>query len=270
MAASGFVLNTFPWIWRQSAQECVEAQAACGYTAFEILLTAPHLWPADSARDSRRAFTALLERTGTRIVGLNAGGFDYNLASPARDVREHGISYVREAVDLAADLGADYVLISPGMGRALLPPPRTRLLAWFQASMAVLVPHAERRNVRIAVENIPFTFLPLAAELMDAVSGSPPERVGIIYDLANGFYAGEDPAAGLEQVRSRLVAVHLSDTTRARWVHSAVGQGEVPFERVAQAAISSGFAGPRVLEIVSGEPDVDIPSSASALRAAGW
>lgn len=192
------------------------------------------------------------------------------LASPAKDVRAHGIAYVAGAIDLAADLGGDYVLISPGAGRALLRPPRERLLGWFHESMQALIPQAERRGVRLALENIPFTFLPLAANLMEAIAQMPAASVSVVYDVANGLYAGEDPNAGLRLVRSRLEVIHLSDTTKTRWVHSAVGQGEVPFERLARTVRDCGFAGPRVLEIATADPDRDIASSVAALHDAGW
>jgi L-ribulose-5-phosphate 3-epimerase len=270
MASTSFVLNTFSYIWRQSAEACIESQAARGYREFEILLTAPHLWPSDADSATRQRLALLLERSRARIAGLNAGGFDYNLASPAQDVRAHGVKYVCGAIDLAADLGAAYVLASPGTGRALLAPPRAQLLGWFHGSMALLMRHAEKRGIRLVVENIPFTFLPLAEDLMSAIEELPEDRIGVAYDVANALYAGEDPLAGLARVSSRMAAIHLSDTSTDAWEHTAVGRGAVPFERLAQATRECGFAGPVVLEIVSRDPDREIDASAAELRRQGW
>lgn len=270
MAPTSFVLNTFSYIWRESAEACLEAQAARGFREFEILLTAPHLWPAEADAGTRRRLARLTERLRLRIVGLNAGGFDYNLASPAEDVRRHGVDYVTAALDLASDVGADYVLVSPGMGRGLLPPPHERLLDWFHASMAGLMRHAEKRGIRIVLENIPFTFLPRAGALMSALAALPPDRVGVVYDVANAVFAGEDPVDGLALVRSRLAAMHLSDTSTRAWMHAAVGRGSVPFESLAAALRECGFAGPRVLEIVSADPDREIDESVAALQDLGW
>lgn len=270
MTASDYVVNTFSYIWQKPVDDCIRHLARQGYRNFEVLLTAPHMWPADFDRSSRTKLTQLVRQLGARIVSLNAGGFDNNMVSPAANVRTSTLTYLSDAIDLAADVSATYVVMSPGMGRPLLGPPKEWLLGWFHSGMEVLVRHAESRGVQLLLENIPFAFLPGAEEIMDAIGEFPAERVGVVYDVANAVYVREDPIAGLQQVAPRLRLAHLSDTPLETWRHDAVGRGVVPFERFGAALRELRYREPVVLEIVSRDPDPEIKGSINELGRLGW
>ena len=270
MAAPRFAVNTFSYIWRFGIEACIEHLAKRRQHVFEALLTSPHLWPREFDQAARARLRETLERNEARIVSLNAGGVDNNLASAAADVRAAARVYLCDVVDLAADIGAPSVVMSPGTPRTLLPPPREWMLRWFLGEMETIVAHAERRGVQLLLENIPFAFLPRADELMSAIAGFPADRVGIVYDVANAVYVREEPLAGIARVASRLRLVHLSDTTLEKWEHAPVGRGVVPFEPIAAKLREMSFAGPLVAEIVSLDPDTEIPESIRALSRLAW
>ncbi len=270
MATKQYVINTFSYIWQRGIEDCVRHLGGQGYGQIEVLLTAPHLWPADIDSEGRRRLARVAEESGTRIVSLNPGGFDNNLVSPAQDVRASAHAYLEKVVDLAGDLGAKYIVMSPGMTRPLLPPPRQWLIDWFRAGMEPLAARAAKREVVLMVENIPYAFLPRADDLMAAIGGLPPEQVGIIYDAANAVFMREDPMKGLERVAPRLKMVHLSDTPLDTWRHDSVGRGVVPFEQFGVALRNLQFAGPVGLEIICDKPDEEIASSIAALAKLGW
>jgi len=270
MANDRYVINTFSYIWQRPINDCVRHLADLGFREFEVLMAAPHLWPADFDAAARRKLSALVHQLGARFVSLNAGGFDNNLVSPAQDVRTFAQNYLRNVVDLAGDLAAPYIVMSPGIARPLLPTPKEWMLKWFRSAMENLARHAEDRNVKLLVENIPFAFLPRADDLMAALGDLPSERIGVIYDVANAVYIREDPIKGLKAVAPRLDLVHLSDTPLDTWRHDAVGRGVVPFERFGTALRELRYDGPVVLEIISTNPDDEIRESVQALGRLGW
>lgn len=270
MAKPVYAINTFSYIWQRPAADCIRHLVGQGYTRFEILLTAPHLWPSEARRAARQDIVKLLMRDAAKVVSLNAGGFDNNLVSPAIDVREFAQRYLLDAIDLAADLNAGHVVMSPGVARALSPPPQVWLLGWFREGIEKLARRAETRGVRLLLENVPFAFLPLADDLMMAIEGLPVDSVGIIYDVANAVYCREDPCAGLTRVAERLHLVHLSDTPLETWRHDAIGRGVVPFRQFGEALRDIRYKGDVVLEIVSTNPDDDIRQSIEALGGFGW
>jgi len=265
-----FVVNTFSYIWTHPVGDCLAALADNGHLEFEVLLTAPHLWPSELDGAARRALRRWLLERGARIVSLNAGGFDNNLASPARNVRAFAQQYLRETVDLAADLGAGDVVVAPGMGRGLLPPARESMLGWFRDGLADCSEHARRRDIRLLVENVPFSFLPAVGQILDAIAELPSERVGIVYDVANAAFIREDPVAGLELACERIGLIHLSDTPLDAWRHDAVGRGVVPFARFGAALERTACCAPLVLEIVSPAPEQDLAASIAGLTAMGY
>jgi L-ribulose-5-phosphate 3-epimerase len=269
MNATDFAVNTFSYIWDRSFADTADHLADQGYRAFEVLLTAPHLWPSDCDATARRDLVRRLDARGLRVVSLNIGGFDNNLASPGADVRATSVALMGAAIDLAGDLGGADLVLSPGTARALSAPPKTWMVDWFHQAMETLVPRAEARGVRLLIENIPYAFLPDVVGIMDAIDGLP-ATVGVVYDVANGVYIREDPVAAIERIGDRLHLVHLSDTPLDVWRHAPVGQGVVPFGDIGAALRRVGYAGPNVLEIISDDPDTAIRASAETLVGMDW
>ena len=68
--------------------------------------------------------------------------------------------------------------------------------------------------------------------LMAALERYGDDGIAVIYDVANAVFIGEDLGAGLRRVQARLKLVHLSDTPREVYRHSAVGEGVVPFAEI--------------------------------------
>ncbi|SVE10957.1 uncharacterized protein METZ01_LOCUS463811 [marine metagenome] len=110
----------------------------------------------------------------------------------------------------------------------------------------------------------------MASDLSRVLDKLADERVGVVYDVANGFFAGEDPASGIQMLRDRIDLVHLSDTGRKHWRHDPIGTGEIDFEAVAKTIQSINFSGQSVMEIISSDPDRELPESQRRLAQWGW
>ena len=110
----------------------------------------------------------------------------------------------------------------------------------------------------------------LALDLLNILSEINHPNVGIVYDVANGYYAGEDPAQELRQLEGVLDLVHLSDTGRDEWRHDPIGTGGIDFSSVSEALGQIGFDGLSVMEIISPNPDRDLMKSWEILAKLGW
>jgi sugar phosphate isomerase/epimerase len=117
---------------------------------------------------------------------------------------------------------------------------------------------------------MPFAFLPDAESLMAALERHGDPRVAVIYDVANAVFIGEDPGEGLRRVQGRLKLVHLSDTPREVYRHSAVGEGVVPFADLPPVLDEVGYRDLPMLEIIAADPDHAIRASIERLEAIGW
>jgi L-ribulose-5-phosphate 3-epimerase len=133
-----------------------------------------------------------------------------------------------------------------------------------------LVPLAQEQGTAIFVENMPFAFLPRIEQMLQALDQYGDERIGVVYDVANGHFMKEDICDGLLACASRLRVVHLSDTNQSVYRHDAVGLGTVDFSPVPAMLEKLGFKQKPVLEIISEDPDAAIELSARRLVEMGW
>lgn len=268
--ASPFAVNTYSYIMSRTAEDCLGHLARQGYRVFELMLFPGHLWPAELDGAARRDLRRFIAAEGLEITTINMPNIDINLAAATAEMRDYSLARLAEAVELAGELGIPAVLIGPGKPNPLFPLPRQRMMDHLFAALDRLAPLAARCGTALTLENLPIAFLPDAEGLMAALDAYGDPAIGIVYDLANAVFHGEDPAEGLRLVRDRLRLIHLSDTTRERYRHDPVGRGIVPFAAIPAVLAEIGYGAPAVLEIISEAPDVDISASAERLVALGW
>ena len=265
-----FAINTYSYTASHTALDCLRHLAAQGYTDFELMIYPDHLWPAATDAAGRRALRAFVDGQGLRIVSLNMPNIDLNIAAAAEEMRRHTLGLLHAILALAGDLEVPGVVVGPGKANPLMPVPTERLIGHFFRALDELAPHAERVATRLYVENMPFAFLPDAEGLVAALERYGDDRITVIYDVANAVFIGEDLGAGLRRVQPRLKLVHLSDTPREVYRHSAVGEGVVPFGELPPLLDEVGYRDPPMLEIIAGDPDHAIRASVERLFALGW
>lgn len=269
-ATAAFACNTYAYTLSHKAEECLARLSDAGFSEFEVMMYPGHLWPPDTSAATRHSLRRLIAARGWRIVTLNMPNIDMNVAAASAEMRRYTLDLLEGIVLLAGELEAEGVVIGPGKANPLFPAPRERLAGHFFAALDRLRPIAQRAGTRLWVENMPFAFLPGVGELIDTLDRYGADDIGIVYDVANGHFIGEDPASALRACRSRLQLVHLSDTDRKTYTHSPVGAGDVPFRIVPPVLAEIGHKRRPVLEIISADPDRDIPASADRLVQAGF
>ena len=101
--------------------------------------------------------------------------------------------------------------------------PRDQLIGHFFRGLERLVPLAKKAGTRLLVENMPFAFIPGIADLMAALDQFGNDDIGVVYDVANGYFIKEDIGKGLKTAKPRLALVHLSDTNQQVYRHDPSG-----------------------------------------------
>lgn len=267
--APAFGCNTYSYTISHPATDCLSRLADTGFSEFEVMMYPGHLWPPDAGPAERKAVSRLIESRALSIVTLNMPNVDMNIAGASAEMRRYTLDLLRQIVQLAGDLGVPGVVIGPGKANPLFPAPRERLMGYFKAALDELCPLAEKAGTELWVENMPFAFIPDIEGLMQALDGYGNDRIGIVYDVANGYFIDEDIGGALRRCRKRLKLVHLSDTHRNVYRHDPVGQGSVPFRELPPVLAEIGYARRPMLEIISRNADGDILSSAEALVGMG-
>ncbi len=267
---SAFAVNTYSYTLDRRVQDCVASLAARGCAEFELMMYPGHLWPADTDAGQRRALRQSFASGGLAVSTLNMPNIDLNVAAADAAMRAYTLANLRAVVELAGDLGVPGVVVGPGKANPLMPAPAERLIGHFFAALDELVPLARRAGTALYVENMPFAFLPGIDALLAALDRYGDDGIGIVYDVANGHFIGEDVCAALRKCARRLRIVHLSDTGQKVYRHDAVGLGTVDFAALPAVLEEIGHRRRPVLEIIAADADRAIDGSAERLLAMGW
>lgn len=267
---AAFAVNLYSYTLGQTARAACESLAHRGYAEFELMMYPGHLWPADCDAAARRELRRFIETNGLVVTTLNMPNIDLNVAAPAAEMRAYTMGLLRGVVDLAGDLGVPGVVIGPGKANPLFPAPTERLMGHFYEALDELEPLARKAGTALYVENMPFAFLPGIDALLEALDRYGSDHIGIVYDVANGHFIGEDVGAALRKCRRRLRIVHLSDTGQKVYRHDTIGLGTVDFAPIPAVLAEIGYARRPILEIISTNADHDIDDSVRKLVAMGW
>lgn len=265
-----YALNTYSYTQSHTAENCLRHLSAQGVCEFELMMYPGHIWPLEMSSAERVAFREFYTEQGLTIVIANMPNIDLNLAAAAEGMREYSREILKSIIVLAADLAIPSLIIGPGKPNPLMPMPKKQMLDYFFMALDELVPFSRSHGLQILVENMPFAFLPDANSLMDALDEYGTEDIGVVYDVANGFFINEDIATGMQRCLSRLERVHLSDTGRKTYKHDPVGKGDINFLEVGQMLYKIGHTRRPILEIISFDPDTEIFDSIAQLDALGW
>jgi len=201
----------------------------------------------------RRKLRANLAESGLRF-SLHVPIHGLELGSPNPRAAAAALAEHLAAIDLAADLGADPVVFHPGgLPREYAVLPGSYQAAWnrLEFYLDVLVPHAEARGVRLALENkqkkAGRDLILTPEEHLRALEGRP--GLGACLDFGHLHTLGGDPVAYVRALGERLIHVHLHDNHGEGDEHLGLGEGTVPW-RVAVAALEEvGYQGALILEV---------------------
>lgn len=262
-------VNTMSFMWRTSAREALERLARAGYHRFEVMAQLPHLDPWMEPEEAK-AFGRFVRDAGLVVETINMPSLDQNLASASPQMRDYTVALFERLIGIAETIGATGVIVVTGRVNPLITPARKDLEGWFAEAFGRVVRAAGQAGVRLLLENIPMGVYPRADQLIGFADSLDSKSVEICYDIANAHFIGEDAAAGLRLVRSRLGIVHLSDTGRTAWRHDPVGQGSCDFRAFGAVLEEIGYTGTSMLEIVADPPVEHIVASHRRLAEWGW
>lgn len=260
-------INTMSFMWRASARDALDTLAREGYRRFEIMAQPPHFDPMMPPAQAK-AFARFLRDVGMTVESINLPSLDQNMGSASREMRDYSVGLYERLIGIAQVIGAEAIITVTGCVNPLIAPERADLEGWFEEAFTRVLRVAQRAGIRLLLENIPIGVFPTAAQMIAFADRIDSSDVGVCYDIANAHFIGEDVAAGVHAVQSRLGIVHLSDTNRDRWRHDPIGMGSCDFAAFAQALRDVGYDKTSMLEIVA--EDAVARTLESHRRAAHW
>ena len=270
MSALPLGVSTYSYVYTHKGLDAMMHMADLGVRGFELLTSPPHLWPPELTAEERREIPARLAERGLEIVSFCYPSMDTNFTSPSREIRQYTVDNYKRLIDVAGEWGVPIMLFLPGRVLSFFPAPYEWMMEWVVEAVRELAPHAKSAGVKLLMENIPFTFLPKMADVIKALDNAGEDSVGILCDVANAKFVGEDPSDALRLCKDRLGLVHVSDTPSSTFRHDPIGMGEVDFQAVAKTLGDLGYTGQTIFELVYNDPDPHLVDSMKKLEACGW
>jgi len=230
--------------------------ADLGYDGVALTLDHAHLDPFAPGL-ARRTAEVAARLTGLDLAVVVETGARYLLDASRKheptlvsdDGRDRRVGFLRTAVEVAADLGAEAVSFWSGA----VPPHVPAAAAWDRllSGCSAVVEHAERRGVVLGFE-------PEPGMLVDDLAGydrlhaqlGHPRTLGLTLDI--GHCRCNESLSVPECVRragARLVNVQIDDMRRGVHEHLEFGEGEIDFPPVLAALTDVGYSGLVAVEL---------------------
>ena len=190
-----------------------------GYTGIEIAPFTLAADPLDISPDKRVEYRRIISDEGLTFVGLHwlmVSPKPLHVTTEDEDLRKRSWEYVRNLVDLCADLGPGGVMVFGSPKQRASTPGSTREEATkrWRDGLAHVAPHAEPRRVTILVEALPSSQCDVVQTLDEAVAlvreiGSP--AVQTMFDSHHAEDEVENHAELVERHFDLIRHVHVNE-----------------------------------------------------------
>lgn len=162
------------------------------------------------------------------------------LSSLDNEVREKGIAHIEQSIRTATIVGADTVLVVPGVVNEDTP----YEVAWERSldAMKRLAPVAEQAKVCLCIENVWNKFLLSPREMNEFIGAVGSPWVQAYFDVGNILAYGY-PDQWIRSLGPRLRKVHLKGFQVAQHRFVYLLEGDVPWPKVMRALGEVGYDG---------------------------
>jgi len=227
---------------------------ACGFVGVEI----------DSpGTDKLDELVKASKDTGVAIHGVidsvhwNA---THALSHPDAAVRAKGLEALIGAIKDAKTVGADTVLLVPGVVRDETFEGKKQTVSYeqcferSQAEVKKALPAAEKAGVKIAIEVVWNDFITKPEQLIEYVDSFKSEFVGAYFDCSNMIKYGVAPADWIRKLGKRTLKFDFKGYSKAKkWV--GIGEGDEDWPEIVKALGEIGYDGWATAEVEKGGED---------------
>lgn len=197
-----------------------------------------------------KAMRDAADKSGVAIHSIIFGGWQVPLSTPDEKAAADGIEALSAALAGAKELGADGLLLVPGVVNA-----ETRYIDCYERSqrrIKTLIPTAEKLGVRILIENVWNNFLFSPLEFARYIDEFKSPWIQAYFDVGNviAFGWSED---WIRTLGHRIKKVHVKDFKKGprEWVNLL--DGDVNWPEVRKALAEVGYNGYLTTELSGGD-----------------
>lgn len=200
------------------------------------------------------------EATGIKIHGvIDSVHWRDTLSHPDEAVRAKGLKALEGAIQDAATVKADTVLLVPGVVNK--DATYEQCFARSQAEVKKAIPTAEKHNVIIAIETVWNNFITKPEQLIEYVDSFKSKHVAAYFDISNMIKYGVPPAEWIRKLGKRMVkfdfkaysiAMAKEAKNEGAGFRARIGEGDENWPEVLKALGEIGYDGWATSEVGGG------------------
>lgn len=262
--------------------ESVQRIANHGYDGVELLADTPHAYLPEFGDADREALKNTLGKNGIAVSNINANTamgyyddappssfFDPTIITADSDDRAWRVRYTKNAIDLAAAVGAPAVCVATGRPLPGNPPPQAR--EYLLDSLHEILDYAESTDIEVGIEFEPELLIESTDETIALIEEVGRDSLGVNLDIGHAAVYGEDPTESIHKCAGNITGVHLEDIVggrRGKHYHRIPGEGDIDFEAIFAALNHIDYDGFATLELYT-YPDTPDHAAEKAYKALG-
>jgi L-ribulose-5-phosphate 3-epimerase len=188
--------------------------------------------------------------TGIKIHGvIDSVHWRQTLSHPDEKVRAEGLAALKGALEDAATVKADTVLLVPGVVNKEV----TYQQCWerSQAEVKKALPLAEKHGVKIAIEVVWNDFITKPEQLVEYVDSFKSPYLGAYFDCSNMVKYGAPPSEWIRKLGKRMFKFDFKGYSKTKkWVD--IGEGDEDWPEIVKALGEIGYDGWATAEVRGG------------------
>ncbi len=222
-----------------------------GFDGLELCVGVEGVLTPNSTQSECEAIRRQIDDSGV-VVQTMANGMSWALNPVSNDetVRQQALQLNKAALERAAWLGVEACLYVPGVVKSPIYPGELvrydRAMQRCREAVTSLLETAEEVGVDLCLENVWNGMFYSPIELIEFIDSFGSDRLGVYFDVGNCLGYQQHPPHWIELLGDRIKRVHIKGYKenfgwQGSYSFCDLGEGDVPWEEVAQALRNIGY-----------------------------
>lgn len=239
---------------RNPLEHCFMDAKEYGYDYIELWGGRPHAYALDLKAGDINEVRRLIEKYEMPVIGYtpehNAYPYNYMIGSEAQ--RRDAVDYLKLSLEMAKEMGAEFVLTSPANGGYLAT--YDQLWSRLEKTIQELGDYAAKLEIKLVVEALtPYesNFFTRANDLVELFRRVDNPYVVGMCDIVPPFVQHESIMAYFDKLGNKMDHMHIIDGENGSDTHMIPGEGNIPIKEMLYEMKRIGYDKTATLELVT-------------------
>lgn len=239
---------------RNPLEHCFMDAKEYGYDYIELWGGRPHAYAPDLKAGDINEVRRLIEKYEMSVIGYtpehNAYPYNYMIGSEAQ--RRDAVDYLKLSLEMAKEMGAEFVLTSPANGGYLAT--YDQLWSRLEKTIQELGDYAAKLEIKLVVEALtPYesNFFTRANDLVELFRRVDNPYVVGMCDIVPPFVQHESIMAYFDKLGNKMDHMHIIDGENGSDTHMIPGEGNIPIKEMLYEMKRIGYDKTATLELVT-------------------